>query len=394
MTCVLARPPFYTHTSPNVGEGRVPSLPWEDYDSNWIRSTPPPFLGTELRNCLNCTSQRNLNKVDNSSTCDIHGTKSTEVHSQNEQVAGVKEPSKGVKRKASECDFDEIFIPPKRISPFLNTPKERKEERRKVIKISLQKIKAIEDAELSLRRSVLINNTMKRLKTELRKDTKLTKKKRRLGHGLLNNDCLSDSYLVDDPFLSGVHEKITDDMTDILMNNLENKIGARIACLSSVNDTNSDNVSAQHSCKTDGTDTREHESMDLTMSGNAIAVSVIQQSNVQSSDSRIVQTSGDAMTVPRNQPTGTSDGDLKTTSEGRMTTCNSTTVSFIQPPNIDSCDLNTVPVSSVTSSNETTNSINQPADKDFGDFRTGLESLEPRSHTTSKQCLIGFDKTS
>jgi len=43
-----------------------------------------------------------------------------------------------------------------------------KEERRKVLKISVNKLKKIEDPESSLRRSVLINNTVKRLQKEAR----------------------------------------------------------------------------------------------------------------------------------------------------------------------------------------------------------------------------------
>jgi len=45
-----------------------------------------------------------------------------------------------------------------------------KEERRKVLKISIGKFKRIEDHESSLRRSVLINNTMKRLQREAREE--------------------------------------------------------------------------------------------------------------------------------------------------------------------------------------------------------------------------------
>jgi hypothetical protein len=45
-----------------------------------------------------------------------------------------------------------------------------KEERRKVLKISVNKLKKIEDPESSLRRSVLINNTMKRLQKEAREE--------------------------------------------------------------------------------------------------------------------------------------------------------------------------------------------------------------------------------
>ncbi|XP_049841105.1 uncharacterized protein LOC126291612 isoform X2 [Schistocerca gregaria] len=45
-----------------------------------------------------------------------------------------------------------------------------KEERRKVLKISIGKLKKIEDPESSLRRSVLINNTVKRLQKEAREE--------------------------------------------------------------------------------------------------------------------------------------------------------------------------------------------------------------------------------
>ena len=68
---------------------------------------------------------------------------------------------------------------------------------------------------------------------------------------MLNNDCLSESYLVDDPFLSGIHEKITDDMTDILMSNLEKKLGANIVSNSNADDNTIDiNSSVQKTCET------------------------------------------------------------------------------------------------------------------------------------------------
>ena len=162
----------------------------------------------------------------------------------NTDVENFNDTRKGVKRKASEidCDFEEILRPPKRISPFFNTPKERKDEKKKILKLSVQKIKLIENAELCLRKSVLINNTMQRLRHELKKDSNLRKRKRRLGQGMLNNDCLSESYLVDDPFLSGIHEKITDDMTDVLMSNLGQNLGVDVTSYSNASDSKSDNV--------------------------------------------------------------------------------------------------------------------------------------------------------
>lgn len=58
---------------------------------------------------------------------------------------------------------------PRRKAPTLWSPRLRwKDERRKVLKISMSKMKRIEDPELFLRRSVLVNNTVKRLQREIR----------------------------------------------------------------------------------------------------------------------------------------------------------------------------------------------------------------------------------
>lgn len=81
-------------------------------------------------------------------------------------------------------DCDDIFGPPRTYVNGYCPPKNRpsmisakyrqKEERRKVLKISINKLKKIEDPEASLCRSVLINNTMKRLQQEAR-DEKIQK---------------------------------------------------------------------------------------------------------------------------------------------------------------------------------------------------------------------------
>lgn len=55
---------------------------------------------------------------------------------------------------------------PKRISPFLNTPKQRRDEMRKVLRMSANKFRQIEDHEACLRRFVLINNTVRKLEQE------------------------------------------------------------------------------------------------------------------------------------------------------------------------------------------------------------------------------------
>lgn len=65
--------------------------------------------------------------------------------------------------------------PPQLKRLLLWTPKiKQKDERRKVLKISINKLRRIDDPEVFLRRSVLINNTMKRLQKEI-KEEKLLK---------------------------------------------------------------------------------------------------------------------------------------------------------------------------------------------------------------------------
>ncbi|KAJ8949472.1 hypothetical protein NQ318_005939 [Aromia moschata] len=67
-----------------------------------------------------------------------------------------------------------VTVPPKNRPSMISAKYRQKEERRKVLKISINKLKKIEDPEASLCRSVLINNTMKRLQKEAR-DEKIQK---------------------------------------------------------------------------------------------------------------------------------------------------------------------------------------------------------------------------
>lgn len=150
--------------------------------------------------------------------------------------------SLGVKRKLdSNNDFDELLdrLPPKRISPFLNTPKERKEERRKVLKMSVQKLRKMEDPEHFLCRSVLINNTLKKVQKEIREE----KQKSHQGYKSCiyrlrpSYDVLSNGYLhsttpshhgyvsvYDDPFVTpGDTDKLNDNITDSLVESIEEK---------------------------------------------------------------------------------------------------------------------------------------------------------------------------
>ena len=140
-----------------------------------------------------------------------------------------------LKRKRPIYDLGDIIIPPKRISPFLNTPKENRETAKKVLNISLQKLKHLENANEISRKSVLIKNTMKRLQKEIRTEKKKGYSVSCISNNQcgLNNNCLSGSFLLEDPFLSGIQDKITDDMTDTLLVNLENTLGVNISSVSS-----------------------------------------------------------------------------------------------------------------------------------------------------------------
>ncbi|XP_013785767.2 uncharacterized protein LOC106469800 [Limulus polyphemus] len=70
-----------------------------------------------------------------------------------------------------EMLIDDAFLPSRRRVPQLWNPRMRwKDERRKVLKLSLNKLRRIKDPEIFLCRSVLINNTVKHLQKEIREE--------------------------------------------------------------------------------------------------------------------------------------------------------------------------------------------------------------------------------
>ncbi|XP_076360481.1 uncharacterized protein LOC143252366 [Tachypleus tridentatus] len=70
-----------------------------------------------------------------------------------------------------EMPIDDLLLPPRRRVPQLwNTRMRWKDERRKVLKLSMNKLRRIKDPEASLCRSVLINNTVKHLQQEIREE--------------------------------------------------------------------------------------------------------------------------------------------------------------------------------------------------------------------------------
>lgn len=148
------------------------------------------------------------------------------------------------KRKFSDDSSAHEKQAMKRLSPYFNTPKQRKDDRRRVLKLSVQKLRHIEDPEHYLRRSVLINNVVKRVQQELTEEKQKQNCAMFAGTGTLykwrsacerecnNKNYLSanETYLMEDPLVNEKAEKITDDMTDALIDSLEANYTQSPAC--------------------------------------------------------------------------------------------------------------------------------------------------------------------
>ncbi|XP_045178259.2 uncharacterized protein LOC123538318 [Mercenaria mercenaria] len=268
MTCVLSMPALYTNHF-SEGGADVQNNGCESFDFNWI-NVPRPHSGlsdnqicptschieASTSSLISCqmeissvpcgsvkhgqfdvhtedSNKTDLKSIDMEKDVAANGkpcvTDLFEVCNKTDVELGddhMHKTKHGVKRKAEVTESEEVYIPSKRVSPFLNTPKERKDERKKILKMSIKKLKQLDDPEAFLRRTVLVNNITKRLQKELRQEKlrnkKYATKKRKSfsGYDVPTNNCMSDAYLFDDPFLSGIHEKITDDMTDTLIKNV------------------------------------------------------------------------------------------------------------------------------------------------------------------------------
>ena len=156
------------------------------------------------------------------------------------------------KRKLDAVDPDDVTSwenRPKRISALWNTPKQRRDDKRRVLRISVQKLRQIDDPEHFLRRSVLINNTMKRMQREIRDEkchgyghfyrpqfpvvtsaysafeSRETLHRNKFTHcrDVIGTTYLSaNAHLFDDVYTAaGDCGRITDDMTDRLVRSLE-----------------------------------------------------------------------------------------------------------------------------------------------------------------------------
>ncbi|OWF48661.1 uncharacterized protein LOC110452789 [Mizuhopecten yessoensis] len=248
MTCVLSMSAVYNNPCcggfRGGGGGTDETASQTDFDYHWINSSSPRLAtdtGTTTCSCrfdkqttLSRTPAKlerpGLRKEESTNNCCKNDTHEIEMKVDERRTIGVK-------RKLDSNTEDLIDrIPPKRISPFLNTPKERKEERRRVLKISIQKLRQMEDPEHFLRRSVLINNTLKKVQKEIREE----KQKSYQGYKSCiyrlrphySYDVLNNSYLQASPngymsMFEGQYsnpdesEKFQDEITDTLVKSLE-----------------------------------------------------------------------------------------------------------------------------------------------------------------------------
>ncbi|XP_074659777.1 uncharacterized protein LOC141912463 [Tubulanus polymorphus] len=139
----------------------------------------------------------------------------------------------GMKRKIDTDDDYIEYDRPRKISPLWNTPKQRKDERKRILKISVQKLRAIEDPETFLRRSVLVNNTMKKLQQEIREERlkkslglhyiyeeRFLRPRMPLGYDILNNSYLTQPVFEDNLDCSDC-DKLMDDSADNLLRSLK-----------------------------------------------------------------------------------------------------------------------------------------------------------------------------
>ena len=78
--------------------------------------------------------------------------------------------SRGIKRKLSLRDSQVSSPRPKRISPFHNTPIQRREEKHFLLQLSLCKLRSMENDGSLLFRKVLVNNIRKKVEHELREE--------------------------------------------------------------------------------------------------------------------------------------------------------------------------------------------------------------------------------
>ena len=80
-----------------------------------------------------------------------------------QDVSDISGPDPSIHDGADQGSDNECCKMPEVPQPAAFSPAKAREERKKVLKLSVRKLRAIEDPETSLCRSVLINNTMKRI---------------------------------------------------------------------------------------------------------------------------------------------------------------------------------------------------------------------------------------
>ncbi|XP_013390409.1 uncharacterized protein LOC106158847 [Lingula anatina] len=188
----------YINPSPGFSTGIDSLLDTGEIGLEWAASTHPVTNNEE--------TDRESNKAHNYTGSERSVYTSDEcrpIH------AGIK---RKLKLSREEQEEENDFIPPartRRISPLDNTPKQRRDEKKKIYKMSVQKLRQIDDPEKVLHRAVLINNTMKRMQKEIRDE----KKWREMDYDTYNDiysrkrSWARDFHQPEDSFLTSITEE-------------------------------------------------------------------------------------------------------------------------------------------------------------------------------------------
>lgn len=94
--------------------------------------------------------------------------------------------SEGQEDDASSTPDEEEYIPRRRGPQMWNSRQRWKDERKRVLKLSLSKLAEIEDPELCMHRSVVINNTVKRLHMDIKNERQAKLRQRQQRMDLFN----------------------------------------------------------------------------------------------------------------------------------------------------------------------------------------------------------------
>ncbi|XP_060594438.1 uncharacterized protein LOC132748816 [Ruditapes philippinarum] len=171
-----------------ISNERLQAVEYQNYKKTCFEDWRNNFFQRNRKNKTPVTSSDQTHSKHVVEDCNKTGPETTSLNAS---------PKHGIKRKFELTTSEEEYVSPKRVSPYYNTQKERKDDRKKILKMSIKKLKDLDDPETFLRRTVLVNNTMKRLQVDLQEEHEQTKGFKSLRrYGVPGNMCKSDLYFI------------------------------------------------------------------------------------------------------------------------------------------------------------------------------------------------------